>query len=286
MITVARIAELRARVAEARHAGHVIGVVPTMGALHAGHGSLIDQARGECGFVVVTIFVNPTQFNDASDYDRYPRTLESDLAFCEDRGADAVFAPTLDEMYPQRLETFVEPGETAEHMEGRFRPSHFRGVATVVAKLLNITTPDRAYFGEKDAQQLAVIRRMAADLNIPTEIVEAATVREADGLALSSRNQQLSAEQRALAIALYDVLTVARRAVEAGERSSATIKRHAMEVFSRYPGVRPEYLEIADPASMAPVEEIAAPVRIAGAIWVGQVRLIDNVLAAPLQLAR
>jgi pantoate--beta-alanine ligase len=272
------IASLRSQVHEARQRGASIAAVPTMGALHEGHGRLIKRARGECGFVVVTVFVNPTQFNEPADYARYPRTLEADLAFCEARGADVVFAPPVEEMYPREQQTFVETGEVAQFMEGRFRPGHFRGVATVVAKLLNIVGPDKAYFGQKDAQQVAVVRCMVEDLNFPVEIVEVPTVRESDGLALSSRNARLSAEERRVAIALYEALTAARDQIVGGQHRSIEVKRCAAEVFARYPSVRADYFEVADPVRFAPVECIEGAVRIAGAIWVGQTRLIDNVL--------
>src|SRR5271157_5719801 len=193
------VAGAREAVARFRAAGKTIGLVPTMGALHAGHGRLIESARDECGAVVVSVFVNPIQFDRQDDYERYPRTLASDTAFAEARGADLVFAPEIAEMYPRRQRAYVDVEVLTEHLCGQFRSGHFRGVATVVAKLLNIVQPDRAYFGEKDAQQLAVIRRMAADLNLPVKIVGVPTVREADGLALSSRNQHLSAEERSVA---------------------------------------------------------------------------------------
>ena len=278
MQTAYTIADLRGRVREAWRNGAVIGVVPTMGALHEGHGALIARARGECGCVVVTIFVNPAQFNEPSDYARYPRTLEADLKFCEARRVDVVFAPSEQEMYAGEQQTFVEPGEAARFMEGRFRPGHFRGVATVVAKLLNIVQPDRAYFGEKDAQQLAVVRQMVADLNFPVEMVEVSTVRESDGLALSSRNARLSPEQRASAVALHEALVVAEEQIAAGERRLDEIKRRAAAVLAHYPAVRCEYFEVADPVRFTPVERIEGAVRLTGAIWVGQVRLIDNLL--------
>jgi pantoate--beta-alanine ligase len=280
-VAVPTIADLRRRVREARRRGLVIGAVPTMGALHEGHGRLIERARQECGFVVVTVFVNPTQFNDPADYSRYPRALDADLAFADARGADVVFAPSAEEMYPRPRQTFVETGEVAEFMEGRFRPGHFRGVATVVAKLLNIVAPDRAYFGQKDAQQVAVVRRMVDDLNFPVEIVEVGTVRESDGLALSSRNARLGAEQRRMAVALYEALDAARKQIAGGERSPAEVKRCAAEVLARYSGVRTEYFEVADPVRLTPLDHIEGPVRLAGAIWVGQTRLIDNMLGVP-----
>jgi pantoate--beta-alanine ligase len=275
------IADLRRRVCEARHNGALIAAVPTMGALHEGHGRLIERAREECGFVVVTLFVNPTQFNEPADYARYPRTLDADLAFCEARGVDVVFAPSEEEMYPREQHTFIESGEVAAFMEGRFRPGHFRGVATVVAKLLNVVGPDKAYFGEKDAQQVAVVRRMVEDLNFPVEIVEVSIVRESDGLALSSRNARLTLEQRHMAIALYEALTAAKERIVACERRPEEVKRCAAAVVARYPAVRLEYFEVADPVRLTPVETIEGPVRLAGAIWVGQVRLIDNILVQP-----
>jgi pantoate--beta-alanine ligase len=275
------IADLRSRVGEARRGGAAIAVVPTMGALHEGHGRLIERARAECGFVVVTVFVNPTQFNEPADYARYPRTLDADLVFCKARGANVVFAPPVEEMYPREQQTFVETGEVSQFMEGRFRPGHFRGVATVVAKLLNIVGPDKAYFGQKDAQQVAVVRRIVEDLNFAIEIVEVPIVRERDGLALSSRNARLSAEERRMAVALYEALTAAKDRNANGERRSIEVKRCAAEVFARYPGVRLEYFEVADPVRFTPVERIEGPVRLVGAIWVGQTRLIDNVLVVP-----
>ena len=201
MRVVHTIAELRSVLAQCRRP---VGFVPTMGALHAGHGRLMDEARCESGCVAVSIFVNPIQFNQSEDYQRYPRTVETDLAFCEARGVDVVFAPPQEEMYPRPQVTFVEVGRVTDHMEGRFRPGHFRGVATVVMKLLQIVQPDRAYFGEKDAQQLAVVRRLVKDLNVPVEIVGVPTVREPDGLALSSRNRLLSADERRIAPRLYE----------------------------------------------------------------------------------
>ncbi len=275
------IPELRRELDAQRRRGRMIGAVPTMGALHEGHGRLIERAAADCDFVVVTVFVNPIQFNDPADFAKYPRTLDLDVAFAAARDAQLVFAPAHDEMYPHEPQTFVDVLGVTEFMEGHFRPGHFRGVATVVAKLFNIMQPDRAYFGEKDAQQLAVIRRMAADLNLPIEIVEVPTVRESDGLALSSRNARLHPEERRMAIALYEALCAAAKRIEAGERSAAGAKAAAAAVFARYPAVVPEYFEVADSVLMRPVEAIRGPVRLAGAIRVGAVRLIDNVLVRP-----
>jgi pantoate--beta-alanine ligase len=253
-----------------------LGFVPTMGALHAGHGRLIDEARAASVSVAVSIFVNPVQFNQREDYARYPRPIEADLAFCAAHGVDMVFAPTAEEMYPRPLATFMDGGAVAEHMEGRFRPGHFRGVATVVLKLFQIVQPDRAYFGEKDAQQLAVIRRMVEDLNLPVHIVGVPTVREPDGLALSSRNRHLSVEERAIAPLLYQALCAAEQRIAAGDSDAESVKRVAGTVLAAEPRLRVEYLEIAD-AEMQPVERVAGPVTVAAAVWLGETRLIDNV---------
>ena len=279
------IRELREGLSALRHTLRGIGFVPTMGALHAGHGRLIEVSAGETETTVVSIFVNPSQFNDPSDFDKYPRTLATDGALCESLGAHFVFAPSVEEMYPTPqqgalLQTSVEVAGVTEHLEGPFRPGHFRGVATVVMKLFQIVQPDRAYFGEKDAQQLAVIRRMVADLNMPIEIVGVPTVRDPDGLAMSSRNQRLTPAERALAPRLYQALQLAARLIEQGSRDSAAIKQEALAALI-HPDIRVEYLEIVDPDSMQPVTLISGPVRIAIAAWLGSVRLIDNVLTAP-----
>jgi pantoate--beta-alanine ligase len=252
-----------------------------MGALHAGHGRLIETARRENDCVVVSVFVNPIQFDRRDDYDRYPRPLSSDVEFCSRMGVDYVFAPSLEEMYPRPQRTFVEVTELSEHLCGQFRPGHFRGVATVVLKLLNIVQPDRAYFGEKDAQQLAVIRRMTADLNVPVTIVEVPTLRESDGLALSSRNQLLSSEERQIAPLLSRALRKAQDLISTGETRADVVKRESLRVLNDHPEVRVEYLEIVGPEDMQPVDEITGPVRVAGAIWIGKTRLIDNILCVP-----
>lgn len=275
------IQELRSALASIRAAGRTIGLVPTMGALHAGHGRLIETARRETGCVVVSIFVNPIQFDRSDDYERYPRPLSSDVEFCSARGVDFVFAPPAQEMYPATPLAFVEVSGVSKHLCGQFRPGHFRGVATVVLKLLNIVQPDRAYFGEKDAQQLAVIRRMVADLNLLVTIVEVPTVREADGLAISSRNQHLSAEERRIAPVLSQALKKAAALIAAGGTLAAAIKQEALRILETRPEVRVEYLEIVDAEDMQPVAEVTGPVRVAGAIWLGKTRLIDNVFCEP-----
>jgi len=272
---------LRDRVGAARLSGRSIGFVPTMGALHAGHKRLIDLARSECDLVIVSIFVNPLQFDRQDDLERYPRTLDADVALCSASAVDVVFAPSSLEMYPSPPVCVVDVGRVADHLCGRFRPGHFRGVATVVMKLFEITQPDRAYFGEKDAQQLAVIRHLVSDLNVPVEIVGVPTVREADGLALSSRNQRLQPGERRVATMLYDALKDAQARIAAGEREAARVAAAAREMIERQPAVKLEYLEIVDPLDMQPVARIDGPVVAAGAIWVGGVRLIDNVICVP-----
>jgi pantoate--beta-alanine ligase len=254
-----------------------VGLVPTMGALHPGHGRLIETAVRETECVVVSIFVNPAQFNDPEDFVKYPRTLETDAAYCESLGAGIIFAPSTDEIYPRPQETFVEVARVTEHLEGKFRPGHFRGVATVVLKLFEIVQPDRAYFGEKDAQQLAMIRRMVEDLNMVVEVAGVPTVREPDGLALSSRNQRLDSSARQAAPLLYRALELAADCIDKGVSDPAAVKQAALPSLT-HPGIRLEYFEIVDPVWMEPVELIKGPVRIAIAAWLGPVRLIDNIL--------
>jgi pantoate--beta-alanine ligase len=246
-----------------------------MGALHAGHGALMQRARAECDHVVVSIFVNPLQFDRADDLDRYPRTFDADVEYCRSIGVDLVFSPTAAEMYPSEPLAVVEVGRVGDYLCGQFRPGHFRGVATVVLKLFNIVQPEAAYFGEKDAQQLAIVRRMVSDLNVPVEIVGVPTVREPDGLALSSRNTRLTEEERALAPALYRALCRARDLMSAGERDPGVVKRQAVSDLPQ--GVRMEYFEVVDAEEMQPVQRIAATICVAGAMWVGSTRLIDNI---------
>lgn len=279
MTCVSSIAEVRARAAAARRDRRAIALVPTMGALHAGHGALIEQARREAGFVAVSIFVNPIQFDRPEDYQAYVINLDADLEFCEDRGVDLVFAPAPGEMYPEPVQTTVEVAALSGHLCGKFRPGHFRGVATVVAKLFHIVAPDRAYFGEKDAQQLAIIQRIVADLNFPIEVVPVATVRDPDGLAISSRNVRLTAEERAAAPVVYRALERARVRVAEGTRCAAEVREAAVDILSKEPLARLEYLEVVDARDMVPVETIDRAVRIAAAVWFGRTRLIDNVRA-------
>lgn len=279
MRAVQSVKEVRESLSSPRKSGQVTGLVPTMGALHAGHIKLIETARTECGFVVVSIFVNPLQFGPGEDYARYPKALAQDLEICNRIGADLVFNPSVEEMYPVPPLTFTEVTRVSEHLCGASRPGHFRGVATVVLKLLNIVQPDRAYFGEKDMQQLVVIGRMVRDLNVPVTIVGVPTVRESDGLALSSRNQYLNPEQRKAAPVLYRALQEAQKQVRSGEKNPAKVREAALAVLHEEPAIKVEYLEIVDPEEIQPVSTIQAPVRIAAAIWLGATRLIDNVLA-------
>jgi pantoate--beta-alanine ligase len=257
------------------------GLVPTMGALHAGHESLIQAARAQCDVVTVSVFVNPLQFAPTEDYSRYPRTWPQDLDMCNRNSVDLVFAPPVEEIYPKPQLTTVNVERLDEHLCGKFRPGHFRGVATVVLKLLNIVRPDRAYFGEKDVQQLAIVRRMASDLNLPITIVGVSTVREADGLALSSRNKYLSAEERNAAPALYRALQEAANRIRAGESDASKVRESALALLAKSSLIRVEYLEVVDPDELQPLKTINGPVRIAAAIWIGTTRLIDNVSAEP-----
>ena len=277
---VETIAGLRARVAARRSAG-LVGLVPTMGALHEGHASLIRQARAECSSVVVSIFVNPIQFDRPEDLERYPRSLDVDAALCASLGVDLVFAPTVAEMYPVSLECRVEVGRLADHLCGRFRPGHFSGVATVVLKLFEIVQQDRAYFGEKDAQQLAVVRRLVSDFNVATTIVGVPTVRESDGLALSSRNQRLDPDERQLAPALYHALQRVKSAIAAGVSNVSELKQLAATQIPLDPRLRLEYFAIVDPVDFQPVDAVTGPVVAAGALWVGTTRLIDNMRCVP-----
>ena len=278
---ISTIPELRGKLQPYRRAGTSIGFVPTMGALHAGHRRLLEIARQETGLVVASIFVNPTQFDRPEDLERYPRTLDQDLAVCGDAGVHFVFAPSAAEMYPEQNFIAVDIRSLNDTLCGPHRPGQFRAVATVVLKLFQIVQPERAYFGEKDAQQLAVIRRMVDELNVPVSIVPVPTVREPDGLALSSRNQLLTADQRQIAPALSRALFCARELVEGGEPSVEAILGSARRIFAGHPGIRLEYFEIVDPRTLALVPRITGPVLIAGAAWLGKVRLIDNVAASP-----
>ena len=264
-----------------RERGGMVGLVPTMGALHAGHLSLVEEARRECDRVIVSIFVNPTQFGPREDYARYPRDLDRDAALLEKAGTEAVFAPPVEVMYPSSHETTVDVGSVAHLFEGERRPGHFKGVATVVLKLFGITTPDRAYFGEKDAQQLAVIRRLVVDLDVPVAIRGCPIVRERDGLALSSRNVYLSPAEHAAALVLLRALDATERQWKRGERRGEALRATLLEVLSREPLARVDYAAVADAATFREVDVATSPVRLLLAVFFGETRLIDNRLLEP-----
>jgi pantoate--beta-alanine ligase len=280
MQTITTVAELRRALAEARRAEKRVGFVPTMGYLHDGHMALVEASRARCDITVVSIFVNPTQFGPNEDLSTYPRDFERDEKLCRDAGVAIVFAPAAQEIYPAQFETFVEPGELAKPLCGAFRPGHFRGVATVVSKLLNMVQPDVAFFGQKDFQQCAVVRRMAIDLNLPIEIVTVPTVREADCLAMSSRNRYLSEEDRGRALALSRGLFAAAEEFRLGERNAdkliAIAKRH-LETVDRL-----QYLELVDGDTLKPaVSPLRRSAALCVAAYVGSTRLIDNVILRP-----
>src|SRR6266481_766320 len=262
----------------ARRAGARIGLIPTMGALHGGHLSLVRAAKGQSNFVAVSIFVNPLQFGPTEDFSTYPRTLERDRDLLKHEGVDLIFAPSVAEMYPKDAVTYVNVEGLSERLDGKSRPGHFRGVTTVVAKLFHIIEPDAAFFGQKDAAQIAIIRRTVRDLNMPVEIVACPIVREPDGLAMSSRNAYLDADQRQQALALHRALSEVQREFQNGERIAAKLIAAAEEVFAREPQVVLDYFEIVDPDTLDPVEQISQKTLVAVAAYVGSTRLIDNLV--------
>ncbi|HOF17994.1 MAG TPA: pantoate--beta-alanine ligase [Phycisphaerae bacterium] len=273
------IEEVRQAVREARQAGKCVALVPTMGALHAGHMSLIDTAKGACDFVAVSIFVNPTQFGPGEDLAAYPRTPEEDLAACEERGVDLVFLPDVKTMYGAGGLTTVSVAHLPDTLCGRTRPGHFAGVCTVVAKLFNIVQPDRAFFGAKDYQQAAIIRRMTSDLNFPIEIVVCPTVRESDGLAMSSRNRNLSPAERKQAVALSQSLQLARQLIEESRPPAAEVIQAMKEYLAETaPDGEVDYLQIVDPRDLSDVAATDKPVLVAMAVKFSRARLIDNML--------
>jgi pantoate--beta-alanine ligase len=277
MITVSALEPLRALVRKARAEAKSIGFVPTMGALHGGHLSLVRQARRESGFLVVSIFVNPLQFSPNEDFARYPRRPREDAALLEREGVDLLYVPDAEAFYPPGFSSSVEVGGVSEGGEGAVRPGHFRGVATVVAKLFLQVQPDVAFFGRKDLQQVAVIRRMARDLDFPLHVAVGETVREPDGLALSSRNAYLSPEERQRAALFPGALLAARDRAAAGETDARELTREAREKLERA-GFTVDYVEVVDPETMRPLERVVPGAALAAAIRVGKTRLIDNVL--------
>ena len=277
----ATVSEARAACRAARAGSKRLGLVPTMGALHEGHLSLVRTAKAQCDAVAVSIFVNPTQFGPTEDLARYPRRFESDCALLEKEGVDLVFAPSAEEMYPKGGVTWVTVEGLSERLDGRSRPGHFRGVTTVVAKLFHIIEPDAAFFGQKDAAQVAVIRRMVRDLNLPVEIVVCPIVREPDGLAMSSRNAYLNPEERQRGLVLQRSLQFVEKEFRAGERNAARLIAAAKDVLAREPLVRLDYFEIVDPDTLDPLDEISKPALVAVAAYVGSTRLIDNAVLHP-----
>ena len=276
------IEDMRAACRAARNSGRRLGFVPTMGALHEGHLSLIRAAKADCDIVAASIFVNPTQFGPNEDLARYPRDFGRDRDLLEKEGVELLFAPSVEEMYPAGAETWVTVEELSGKLDGRSRPGHFRGVTTVVAKLFHIVEPDAAFFGQKDAAQLAIIRRMVRDLRFPVEIVAGAIVRESDGLAMSSRNFYLDSAQRQQALVLYRALMRVKTLWEAGERDAAALADAGREELAGEKLVRLDYFEIVDPENLDPVKNLAAGALVAVAAYVGSTRLLDNILLPTL----
>ncbi|WP_448378324.1 pantoate--beta-alanine ligase [Fervidobacterium sp.] len=277
MRLVHTVAEMKKIVGDILKSGKSIGFVPTMGYLHKGHLSLVEAARKENDVVVVSIFVNPTQFGPNEDYNRYPRDLERDLRLLEPLGVDYVFNPSVEEMYPAMYSTYVEEVELSKYLCGASRPGHFRGVCTVVTKLFNIVKPTKAYFGQKDAQQFRVLRRMVRDLNMDVEMIEMPIVREEDGLAMSSRNVYLNPEERKEATRLYKSLLKAKELIESGERDVQKIKSEMLKILD-HPLLRVDYVEIVDEETLRPVEKIERKAIVALAVFIGKARLIDNMI--------
>jgi pantoate--beta-alanine ligase len=281
MRLVHTIAEMRMLSRAARTKGERVGLVPTMGALHEGHLSLVRAARAKSDLVAATIFVNPTQFGPNEDFAKYPRTLESDCALLEREGVELVFVPSVEEMYPQGAVTWVVVEGLSDRLCGKSRPGHFRGVTTVVAKLFHIVEPDIAFFGQKDAAQVAIIQRMVRDLNMPVAIEVCRIVRETDGLAISSRNAYLSAQERRSALVLHRSLMRVQKLFGGGEFDSATLIAAVKQEFASEPNVRLDYVEVVDPETLEPEASVVRPTLAAVAAFVGQTRLIDNILLQP-----
>ena len=271
------IESVRKFIGQARAEGKTIGFVPTMGALHAGHVSLIEAAVDRCNFVVVSIFVNPTQFGPSEDLDKYPRDLAGDMKICQDAGVDLIFAPGASEMYPNENITWVTVERLTDNLCGRSRPGHFRGVTTVCAKLFNIVSPDVAFFGQKDAQQAIVIKRMVADLNMPLQIVVCPTVRQPDGLAVSSRNKYLTDSERKDALLLSESLAECEKMISKGERDCPKLIKAMREIISRSSKTEIEYISIVDAATLADIDIIKDKALVALAVKMGSTRLIDNI---------
>src|SRR5690348_3916245 len=281
MRLITSVSEMKALTRETRTRGKSVGLVPTMGALHKGHMSLVRQAKQQCDVVVVSVFVNPTQFGPGEDLERYPRDLDQDFQLLSSYNVDTAFAPSGDEMYPDEFQTFVEPGPLARVFEGASRPRHFRGVATVVAKLFNIVQPDMAYFGQKDFQQAIIIRRLVEDLNLSTRLVVCPIVRDEDGLAVSSRNAYLSPSQRRSALAISRSLKEAEELIHSGASDSGKVLEEMRRVLQADPRIKIDYLEIVNPVSLEPASRVTAGAIALAAAYVDGVRLIDNTILGP-----
>jgi pantoate--beta-alanine ligase len=280
MLIFKTIAEAQSACAQLRGEGRILGLVPTMGALHEGHLSLVRAAKAECDIAAVSIFVNPTQFGPNEDFSKYPRTFEQDCALLEREGVDLIFAPTVEDMYPEGARTFVLVEGVSERLDGASRPGHFRGVTTVVSKLFHIVCPHKAFFGQKDAAQVAVLRKMVRDLNFPPQLVVCPIVREADGLAMSSRNRYLSEKERQQALVLHRALGEVEKRAAAGETKSSALIEAARSVIASEPAVRIDYVAIVDPDTLIDISDVRGGALVAVAAFVGTTRLIDNALIA------
>jgi len=280
MLIFKTIAEAQSACAQLRGEGRILGLVPTMGALHEGHLSLVRAAKAECDIAAVSIFVNPTQFGPNEDFSKYPRTFEQDCALLEREGVDLIFAPTVDDMYPAGASTFVLVEGVSERLDGASRPGHFRGVTTVVSKLFHIVCPHKAFFGQKDAAQVAVLRKMVRDLNCPLQLVVCPIVREPDGLAMSSRNRYLSEKERQQALVLQRALGEVEKRVAAGETKSSALIEAARRVFASEADVRIDYVAIVDPDTLIDTPDVHGGALVAVAAFVGTTRLIDNLVIA------
>jgi pantoate--beta-alanine ligase len=278
MLIFKTVAEAQSACAQLRGEGRILGLVPTMGALHEGHLSLARAAKAECDIVAASIFVNPTQFGPNEDFSKYPRTFEQDCALLEGEGVDMIFAPTVDEMYPSGASTFVVVEGVSDRLDGASRPGHFRGVTTVVSKLFHIIGPHKAFFGQKDAAQVAVLRKMVRDLNFPLRLVVCPIVREDNGLAMSSRNRYLSERERQQALVLRRALEQVEKRASEGEMSSRTLMEMARNVFASEPDVRIDYIAVVDPETLEDVPNVRDGALVAVAAFVGTTRLIDNIL--------
>jgi pantoate--beta-alanine ligase len=282
MKIIKKIKECKSIVTSLRRKGYQIGFVPTMGALHLGHLSLIRMARKECNKVFISIFVNPTQFGPGEDYKKYPRNIKKDCMLAEKEGVDYIFSPTAQDMYRSDYKTFIAVKDLDQIMCGKYRPGHFKGVTTVVLKLFNIVNAHRAYFGQKDYQQMVIIKKMVDDLNLDIDIISGPTIRESDGLAMSSRNKYLSFEERENALVLYQSLNIAKDMLECGEKDLEKIKREALKKLKGNKFVRSvDYFEFRDPITLEEIREVKkknGSLLVASAIWIGKTRLIDNMV--------